>query len=219
MKKRTLIQWLGLLGIVSLLSYTAAVLFAPSAYPGYDWVTQAVSDLSAQNAPSRMLWDRLTALYEPCGIAALMLSLLYVQGKLNRLIRIGIDLFVIMNWISAVGYAMFPLSDSGYAGTFTDIMHVYVITAPVVALSVASLTLIIIGGFRKRQCISLAVWGCVALGMMLAGAVGTSALPQIFGVMERFSLFAATGFTAVLGVYLFNGFAEKQAYGMSGKRI
>ena len=44
-------QKLGLLGIVSLLSYTAAVVFSPLAYPGYDWMAQAVSDLSAA-APS-----------------------------------------------------------------------------------------------------------------------------------------------------------------------
>lgn len=37
-KKRGLIHWLGLLGVVSLLSYTAAVVFSPLAYPGYDWI-------------------------------------------------------------------------------------------------------------------------------------------------------------------------------------
>lgn len=49
--KKPLIQKLGLLGLVSLLSYTAAV-FSPLAYPGYDWMAQAVSDLSAADAPS-----------------------------------------------------------------------------------------------------------------------------------------------------------------------
>lgn len=49
--KKPLIQKLGLLGLVSLLSYTAAVVFSPLAYPGYDWMAQAVSDLSAA-APS-----------------------------------------------------------------------------------------------------------------------------------------------------------------------
>ena len=50
--KKPLIQKLGLLGLVSLLSYTAAVVFSPLAYPGYDWMAQAVSDLSAADAPS-----------------------------------------------------------------------------------------------------------------------------------------------------------------------
>ena len=38
--KKPLIQKLGLLGILSFLSYTAAVVFAPLAYPGYDWMAQ-----------------------------------------------------------------------------------------------------------------------------------------------------------------------------------
>lgn len=53
--KKTLMQKLGLLGIVSFLSYTAAVIFAPLAYPGYDRLSQAVSDLSATNAHSLAL--------------------------------------------------------------------------------------------------------------------------------------------------------------------
>ena len=53
--KRTLINYLGILGIISLISYTLAVVFSPLGYPGYNWMSQAVSDLSAQNAPSKML--------------------------------------------------------------------------------------------------------------------------------------------------------------------
>ena len=61
--KKTLINYTGLLGVVSLLSYTTAVLFAPMAYPNYNWAAQAVSDLSAANAPSLALWNQLSALY------------------------------------------------------------------------------------------------------------------------------------------------------------
>ena len=65
---RKLIQWLGLTGVVALLSYTAAVLLSPLAYPGYDWMAQAVSDLSADTAPSKMLWNQLAAPYNICGV-------------------------------------------------------------------------------------------------------------------------------------------------------
>ena len=40
--KRSLTQKLGLLGVVSFLSYTAAVVFAPLTYPGHNWMAQAV---------------------------------------------------------------------------------------------------------------------------------------------------------------------------------
>lgn len=36
-KKR--LRMLGVLGIISLLSYTAMVVFSPLAYPGYDWLS------------------------------------------------------------------------------------------------------------------------------------------------------------------------------------
>lgn len=65
---KSLIQKLGLPGVVSFLSYTAAVVFAPLAYPGYNWMAQAVSDLSAANAPSLVLWNQLSALYNVCEV-------------------------------------------------------------------------------------------------------------------------------------------------------
>ncbi len=207
--KRTLVNWLGLLGVISLLSYAAAVIFSPFAYPGYDWMSQAVSDLSAVNAPSKELWSQLSSLYGVCGILSIMAVCVFVEGKLNRMLRVGIYLFAAMNFISNIGYTMFPLSDSGYAGTFEDFMHVYVVTMLVVLLSISSLICIMIGGYRDRNYCFLAKWATVALIMMFAGAIGTNIVPKIyFGIVERFSVFAATGFNAILGVYLFRGFGE-----------
>lgn len=208
--KRSLIRWFGLLGVLSLLSYTAAVVFAPLAYPGYNWLAQAVSDLSAQNAPSKMLWDQLTALYGVCGIVSVSMVCIYVQGRLNKTLRLGIYLFAIMNWVSSIGYQMFPLSTSGYAGAFQDIMHTYVVTTLVVLLSILSLILCIIGGLRERTYKPLSLWASIALAMMFIGAIGVGLVPsEYFGLVERFSVFAATGFNAVLGIYLFKGFSFK----------
>ncbi len=205
--KRPLIQWLGLLGVLSLLSYTAAVVFSPLAYPGYHWMEQAVSDLSAENSPSRMLWSQLSSPYGACGIVSIMMVCIFVQGKLNKTLRLGIYLFAIMNWVSTVGYGMFPLSDSGYAGTFQDVMHTYVVTVLVVLLSIISLIMFMAGGYRDKRYRSLAVWATVTLVMMFIGSIGVGVVPkEYFGVAERFSVFAATGFNAVLGIYLFRGF-------------
>ena len=44
---RKLINWVGLTGLLALISYVAAMIIAPMAYPGYNWMEQAVSDLSA----------------------------------------------------------------------------------------------------------------------------------------------------------------------------
>ena len=62
-KEKSLLNYCGLLGVAAFLSYTAAVVFSPLAYSGYDWMAQAVSDLSASNAPSLRLWNQLSSLY------------------------------------------------------------------------------------------------------------------------------------------------------------
>ena len=46
--------------------------------------------------------------------------------------------------------------------------------------------------------------------MMLVGALGMKLVPaQYFGVVERFSVFAATGFNAALGIHLYGTDTEK----------
>ena len=201
--KKTLVQKLGLLGIVSFLSYTAAVIFAHLAYPGYDWMSQAVSDLSASDAPSLALWNQLTAFYNVCEVVSATVVCIGIRGQKTKFLRTGVYLFAVMEWISAVGYRMFPLTSSGYAGEFRDVMHM-VITAVVVILSIVSLVLIIISGVKNKTCRSYAVCAFIALMMMLVGAMGMKIVPEnYFGIVERFSVFAATGFNAVLGIHLF----------------
>ena len=201
--KKTLLQRLGLLGVVSFLSYTAAVVFAPLAYPEYNWMAQAVSDLSAANAPSLALWNQLSALYNVCEVVCVTVVCIGIQGRKTKLLRSGIYLFAVMEWISAVGYRMFPLSNSGYVGAFQDVMHMAV-TALVVLLSIVSLVIIIVAGAKSKSCRSYGVCAAVALAMMLVGAMGMKIVPAAyFGVVERFSVFAATGFNVALGIHLF----------------
>ncbi len=210
---RKLINWLGLTGVVALLSYAAAVIFAPAAYPGYDWMAQAVSDLSAVNSPSRDLWNQLSAPYSSCGIVCVTCVCIYVSERrtFSRLFRVGIYLFAIMNWVSSVGYGLFPLSEAGTGmAAFQDIMHVYVVTAAVVLMSIVSLSILIAAGIRCADARFVGLCAGVALAMMLVGAIGQGLVPpQFFGIVERFSVFAAVGFNAVLGVQLFCGFGQR----------
>jgi len=199
----------GLLGVLSLASYLAAMVLSPAAYPGYDWMSSAVSDLSAVGAPSRELWMRLSCLYDPCGIVCATAACVYVAYRrpADKTLRAGIYLFTAMEWLSTVGYRLFPLDDPGktLAG-FTEFMHVYVVTTAVVLLSIASLVCIIVSGARGKGPKSLARWAGLALAMMFCGAAGSGIVPpQYFGIAERVSLVAAVGFNAVLGLYLWRG--------------
>ena len=218
--RRKLIHWLGLTGVLALLSYTAAVVFSPLAYPGYNWMAQAVSDLSAEAAPSRQLWNQLAAPYNICGVVCATCVALFVSHERvsSRLFRIGVYLFMAMNWVSALGYGVFPLTDGGKEiASFQEMMHM-VVTVAVVLLSIASLVCLIIAGCREKSVRGIGLWAALALVLMMVGSIGTGIVPpQYFGVVERFSVFAAVGFNAVLGMYLFHGFKEageiKHGYG------
>lgn len=202
-KKKNFLNYCGLLEIVALLSYTVAVVFSPLDYPGYNWMAQAVSDLSAANAPSLRLWNQLSSLYNISILICAMMVCAGIQGKGSRLLRSGIYLFTAMEWISAAGFSMFPLSDSGYAGTFQDKMHI-LSTILVVLLSIVSLVILIIAGVKRKEYRNFGVFAGIALGMMLVGALGMNIVPEeYFGVVERFSVFAAVGYNAVLGIELF----------------
>ena len=108
-----------------------------------------------------------------------------------------------MNFISAVGYSLFPLTESGTPDGFQNKMHI-IVTIAVVATSIISLLLIIIGGFIKSSDKVTAAAAAVAFLLMAAGAIGTNAAPaSIFGIAERFSTYAAVGFTAFLGIKCF----------------
>lgn len=163
LNEKTLINWLGLLGLISLLSYIAAVIFSPLAYPDYNWMAQAVSDLSAANAPSKMLWNQLSSLYGICQMVSIMMVCVFVQNKLTKTLRIGIYLFAVMNWITNIGFSMFPLSNSGYAGNFQDMMHGFVVTPLVILFSIVSLIVIIIGSYQYKQYKTLAKWAAATL--------------------------------------------------------
>ena len=203
-------EHLGVFGIISLLSYTAMVVFSPIAYPGYDWLSMAVSDLSAVGAPSAALAERLNALYGPCAVVSVMAVCAASSGCASKLLKTGIGCFAAMEWVSTVGYRMFPLVQGEPVSSFQNVMHI-VVTVLVVLLSVISLVLIGVGA-KKEPIPSLSRWAFICLAMMMTGALGTGIMPKsVFGLFERFSTFAAVIFNAVLGIQLLNGwFAGKE---------
>lgn len=195
---------LGICGIISLLSYTAMVVFSPLAYPGYDWLSMAVSDLSAVGAPSAELAGQLNALYGPCGLVSIMAVCVASQNLKTKVLRLGIYFFAAMEWISDIGYKLFPWVADADSSHPQNVMHL-IVTALVVIFSLTALILSIIGA-KKEGMKSLFIWACVCLTAMLLGPVGTGIMPKaVFGLFERFSTFSAVTFNAVLGTFLLLG--------------
>ncbi len=180
------------------------VVFSPLAYPGYNWMTMAVSDLTAEGAPSLALASRLNALFGPCGLVSIMAVCVAVYHYEFGLFKAGIYSFAIMEWICNVGYEMFPWIKEGANTNPQNIMHLMV-TALVVLFSLAGLILIGLGA-KAESLKSLSIWAWICLFFMLAGPLGTGLLPKaVFGIFERFSTFSAVIFNMILGIYLYRG--------------
>ena len=199
---------LGICGIISLLSYTAMVLFSPLAYPGYDWMSMAVSDLSAEGAPSRELAGQLNALFGPCAVVSVMAVCVAAANFKSKTLRLGIYFFAAMEWICDVGYKMFPWVKDASGSHPRNVMHL-IVTALVVVFSLAALILTAVGA-KKEGMGSLRNWALACLAAMLIGPMGTALLPKsVFGIFERFSTFSAVVFNAVLGAFLLTGKFDK----------
>ena len=198
------LRMLGILGIISLLSYTAMVVFSPLAYPGYNWLSMAVSDLGAEGAPSEKLAGQLNALFGPCGLVSIMAVCVGVVGCKSKVLKLGIYFFAAMEWACNVGYNLFPWVNDAPTSNPQNVMHL-VVTVLVVLLSLTSLVLVAIGA-GKKQMKSLRIWAIVCLVAMILGPIGTALLPKaVFGLFERFSTFSAVVFNAVLGICLMKG--------------
>ena len=201
---------LGIFGLISLLSYTAMVVFSPLAYPGYDWMSMAVSDLTAEGAPSLQLATRLNALFGPCSVVSIMAVCVAIAGSKSKMFKSGVYSFAGMEWICNVGYTMFPWVADAPNSNPQNVCHL-IVTILVVVLSLAALIMISISA-KHEQLKSLGKWAVVCLCAMLLGPIGTGLLPKaVFGIFERFSTFSAVIFNAVLGVYLLTGRFEREA--------
>lgn len=94
-----------------------------------------------------------------------------------------------MNWVSGIGYSMFPLDDAGKEiASFQEVMHI-VVTVLVVLLSVASLTVLIVAGYRQAEVRGLGIWAAVALALMMIGAIGTGIDDGIKRILQDLSFF------------------------------
>ena len=199
-------------GPLALVCYILHDILGGLNYPGYDPLTQAVSDLTADSAPSLWISQPLSRAFGVLSILCAGAACVYLAKRVNRLQWSGVIVFAAMNVISAVGYTLFPLTDAGLPDGFQNVMHI-VVTVLVVAASIVSLVLTGVGGFLKRGDRALGAAAWTAFALMLAGAVGSGAAPKaVFGIFERFSTYSAAAFTAFLGIRCMPQLVEKVCY-------
>ena len=114
---------LGVFGIISLLSYTAMVVFSPLVYPGYEmfpWVSVATA-----TEPQNVMHFIVTILIVALSLAALILIIVGTKGKDLTALRIWAIICLAAMLIGPVGTALLPKTVFGLFerfGTFSVVV-------------------------------------------------------------------------------------------------
>jgi hypothetical protein len=109
-------------GILSPLLYIGTDLLAGTMYQGYDFVSQAISELFAIGAPTSGLAVPLFTLYDLMVLAFAWGVWSSANG--NRALRITALIMVVSAFNGLVLWNIFPMHMRGAEATFTDLMHI-----------------------------------------------------------------------------------------------
>jgi len=200
--KNKMVKLIPLLGIFSVIFYFLHVILGEIFYEGYNPLAQAISDLTASNSPSKNIARLFSMLYGICAVIFSVGFFACLKNKINKAVTVSSLVFCIMNVISFFGYTFFPLSESGYAGTFQDKMHM-VVTVCVVLLTIVSLVLYAIGFFRTKGHKWLGVVSISTLLILMAGAMLINIMPkEYFGVAERINVYSIILYTGILSLWM-----------------
>ena len=210
MNSKKLTEISSLFGVIGVFLYFLHVLLGTFFYEGYNPMAQAISDLTASNSPSKNIARPFSFFY---GIFTLIFStsfFAYFKQKINKFVTLGAGFFCSMTIVSFFGYTFFPLSESGYAGTFQDIMHI-VVTVAVVLLTIISLILFIIGFFRTQKTKYLGVISLCTFLLLLTGAMLINIFPnELFGMAERINIYSIVVYTGILSFWMYKHIKKKK---------
>ena len=185
------IKILLLCGIFSSVLYIATdILAATFLYPGYDYTSQQVSELSAVGAPTRTLWIAMTFVYDGLVIA---FSLgVWISASKKRTLQVT-SILLTMFAIIGILWAFFPMHQPGTVEVETDIMH---IVFAMLQLFVMVLFIGLGSGVRGTKFRFYSVATIIA--MLSFGAIVTQQINAIaagqstpwMGLFERVSVYA-----------------------------
>jgi hypothetical protein len=177
----------------------AATLF----YPGYDYASQQVSELSAIGAPSRDFWTIMGYPYALLTLAFAAGVWLAAAGRAS--LRVAAVLIVVFAANSFLWGWVAPMHMRGTQFTDTDTMHIgFAVSAVVLMLGFMVSGALALGrGFRIYSALTI-------MAMLAAGAVVSTQISAIaanqptpwMGLVERISVYSPLVWMAVLGVVL-----------------
>ena len=190
-------------GLLASAIYATADMVTSLAAPGYSMAHQAISELSAQGAPTVPMWSRFMMFFG-------LFFLLFVAGmfrvsKGNRALRVDAYVMLAFGVLSPVLWSLVPMHQRGAPFGWQDAGHIAMGAISVLTIT----TFIVIGAFALGAVFrrySLVTAGVV----LLAGAASFLYVPRMIaqeptpwlGVIERVSLYGFYLWMAVLAVAL-----------------
>ena len=217
-KNRKLLKIISLFGVVGVVFYFMHVIFGGIFYEGYNPISQAISDLTAINSPSKSIASIFSFLYGVFNVTFCIVLYFYLKGKISKLITIGSCFFLVMSFISFIGYTLFPLSEAGYAGTFQDKMHMLV-TVFVVIFTIIAIILFCIGFLKTSNYKCLGIVSLITFVLLLLGAMLINILPkEYFGIAERINVYSIVVYIGILSIWLYKNINKKTMGALHSKR-
>jgi hypothetical protein len=185
-------------GIIASVLYIGADILLGLSWHGYNFGSQAISELSAIGAPTRSLWIAMTFLFSPL-ITAFGIGIVKAAKK-KRALRVAGILITIWGLLGFV-WLFFPMHLRGAIGSVTDTMHLVMSGVTVILM----VTFIGFGSgtqgkwFRVYSILTI-------LAMLIFGALVGQMAPRVaaqlptpwMGIMERVSVYAPMVWVAVL---------------------
>jgi uncharacterized protein DUF998 len=199
----TLQKVLLICGIIASLLYGAIDLLGGIVWHGYNFASQAISELTAIGAPTTQLLAPLYPIYNFLMIA-FGLGVLILAGQNRKLHFIGV-LQVIIGFVG-LAWMQFPIHMRGVEPTFTDAMHnAFAGVQTLFILSSIGLGIIAYGKRFGYYSIGTLVTliACGTLTFAIAGQlVPQQQLVNWFGLLERITVYGYMVWVIVLAIAL-----------------
>jgi Protein of unknown function (DUF998) len=197
-----LLKVLLICGIVASLLYGAIDILGGIVWHGYSFISQAISELTAIGAPTRLLLAPLYTIYSLLMIA-FGLGVLKLAGQRRTLRFIGF-LQVIIGLVG-LAWMPFPIHMRGVEPTFTDAMHnTFAGVQVLFILSSIGLGTIACGkrfGYYSGGTLVTLI-ACGTVTFAIAGQLVPQQLGNWFGLLERITVYGYMIWVIVLAIVL-----------------
>jgi len=197
-----------LCGVLAALLYIVTDILLAMSWEGYSYNSQAISELSAINAPTRPLWILMSLVFNPLVIAFGVGVWLAANSKRSlKITGILLSIWGVMGFL----WLLFPMHLRGEIGSTTDTMHLVMtaITVPLMMVFIGFGSGTGVRGFRLYSILTI-------LTMLVFGGMTGIQAPKVasglptpwMGITERVSVYAPMIWMGVLSIVLASRFSK-----------